>query len=65
LGRVRQKYIKNTAIELFEKYSDELGTDFKENRDFIKKVLKVQGKFLMNRISGYVTHLVKIKKVKG
>lgn len=65
MGRIRQKDIKNTANELLEKYSDELGTDFKENRDFIKSVLKVQGKFLMNRISGYVTHLVKMKKVKG
>ncbi len=65
MGRIRQKDIKNTAAELLEKYGDELGTDFKENREFIKGVLKVHGKFLMNRISGYVTHLVKIKKVKG
>jgi|TARA_B100000959_G_C14864501_1_gene575655 small subunit ribosomal protein S17e len=62
MGRIRQKDIKNTANELINRFSDDLGTDFKENRKFIKSVLRVQGKLLMNRISGYVTHIVKIKK---
>jgi small subunit ribosomal protein S17e len=62
MGRIRQKDIKNTANELINRFSDDLGTDFKENRKFLKSVLRVQGKFLMNRISGYVTHIVKIKK---
>lgn len=65
MGRIRQKDIKNTADELMEKYGSELSTDFKENREFLKTILKVEGKFLMNRISGYVTHLMKMKKVKG
>ena len=65
MGRIRQKEIKNTANELINRFSDDLGTDFKENRKFIKSVLRVQGKLLMNRISGYVTHIVKIKKWKG
>jgi len=61
LGRIRQRDIKNVAQEIVRKYGDRLSTDFKENRKFIESVLKVQGKFLRNRISGYVTHLMKQK----
>ncbi len=61
MGRIRQRDIKNVAQEIVRKYGDRLSTDFKENRKFIESVLKVQGKFLRNRISGYVTHLMKQK----
>lgn len=64
MGRIRQRYIKNVAQEIVRKYGDKLSTNFKENREFLESVLKVQGKFLRNRISGYVTHLVK-QKVKA
>lgn len=61
MGRIRQKDIKNTAHEIIRRYGDKLSTDFKENRKFLEGVLKIQGKFLRNRISGYVTHLMKQK----
>lgn len=65
MGRIRQKDIKKTAQEIIRKYEDKLTQDFKENREFLDSVLKVQGKFLRNRISGYVTHLMKQKKVRA
>jgi len=45
---------------VYEKYKDMLTTDFNKNREIIDKVVKVEGKFMKNKIAGYVTHLVKI-----
>ncbi len=59
MGRVRQKYIKRTAMELYKNHRDKFGTDFVENRSRLDSVLNVQGKFLKNRIAGYITTLAK------
>ncbi len=60
MGRIRQSLVKRIAKEVVEKYGDMLTTDFKKNREIIDKVVKVEGKFMKNKIAGYVTHLVKI-----
>ncbi len=44
-----------------KKYSKYLTDDFKKNREFIEKVLDVEGNIVRNRIAGYVTRLVKKK----
>ncbi|MFQ6105908.1 MAG: 30S ribosomal protein S17e [Candidatus Hydrothermarchaeaceae archaeon] len=62
MGRIRQKYIKRTALYAVRRYEKDLTLDFKKNREFLDKVLKIQGKFLKNKISGYVTHLLKQKR---
>ena len=60
MGRIRSTLIKRVAYEVYEKYKDMLTTDFNKNREIIDKVVKVEGKFMKNKITGYVTHLVKI-----
>jgi len=67
LGRVRQKYIKRTAQKIVREHEDELTDDFKKNRMYIDGVIIVQGKVLRNRISGYVTSIIKQnkRKIKG
>jgi len=59
LGRIRQKYIKRTALELIEKYRDRLSTDFRHNREVVRQVLDLHGKMLANRVAGYVTRIMK------
>ncbi|NOZ77157.1 MAG: 30S ribosomal protein S17e [Euryarchaeota archaeon] len=59
MGRVRQKDIKRTAVELYTRHRDKFGKDFKENRDRLSEVVRVQGKFMRNRIAGYITTLAK------
>jgi small subunit ribosomal protein S17e len=61
LGRIRQTYIKRTALEIVEKYSDELSLDFAKNREVVGKLLNIESKLLKNKIAGYVTHLLKVK----
>ncbi len=62
MGRVRQKYIKRTALKIVKDHKDDLTDDFKKNRIYLDGVLTVQGKVLRNRISGYVTSIIKQNK---
>jgi small subunit ribosomal protein S17e len=64
LSRVRQKDIKRIALELVDRHEDQLSSNFKKNREFIDKTLEVKGKVLRNRITGYVTSLIKQKERK-
>ena len=64
MGRIRQKDIKRAAHKIIERYEEELSTDFKQNREFLEKVMKIQGKIMKNKISGYITHKIKQKEVK-
>ena len=59
MGRIRQKYIKRTALDLVDRYGDALTIDFKKNREFVERVLDLQGKMLANRIAGYITRILK------
>lgn len=63
MGRIRQTYIKRTARELISKHGKDFSQDFKANRELIERMLDIHGKFLTNKITGYVTHLIKRKKV--
>jgi len=56
LGNIRQTNIKNTAIELLEKYPKEfIIGDFQHNKLKVAELTDVRSKLLRNRIAGYVT----------
>jgi small subunit ribosomal protein S17e len=57
MGRVRQRYIKRIALGVLEKHWDKTCTDFKKNREVVNKILDVEGKFIKNKIAGYITRL--------
>lgn len=61
MGRVRQKYIKRTARELISRHKGMFSIDFDANREKLGAVLDVEGKFLRNRIAGYITRLMRQK----
>ena len=58
---VKQKYIKRTALEIMKQHSDEVTDDFKKNRDLLENNANIQGKFVKNRIAGYMVRLNKRK----
>jgi len=58
---VKQKYIKRTALEIMKLRKDEVTNDFKKNRELLEKNAHVQGKFVKNRIAGYMVRLRKIE----
>jgi ribosomal protein S17E len=59
LGRIRPNFIKRIAREAVRRYKNNLGTDFYENREFLETVLRFSNDRLKNRVSGYVTTLMK------
>jgi ribosomal protein S17E len=56
---VKQKYIKRTALEIMKQHSDEVTDDFKKNRELLENNANIQGKFVKNRIAGYMVRLNK------
>ena len=62
MGRIRPNFIKRIAREAVKKYRNDLGTDFNENRAFLETVLRFSNDRLKNRVSGYVTTLMKQHK---
>jgi small subunit ribosomal protein S17e len=56
MGNIRQTNIKNSAIELLEKYPKEfIIGDFQHNKLKVAELTDVNSKLLRNRIAGYIT----------
>jgi len=62
LGRIRQKYIKRASLEVIRNHREKLSQDFQENRKVLDAVLLAHGKFVRNKIAGYITHRMTMKK---
>ena len=62
MGKVRISIVKRTARELLEKYPELFTDDFEHNKNMVKKLIETDSKRLRNRIAGYITHLMKIRK---
>ena len=56
---MRTKTVKKSARFLIEKYYSLLTTDFQINKRFCDEVALIPSKGLRNKISGFVTHLMK------
>jgi small subunit ribosomal protein S17e len=63
MGKVRTVLIKRLARELVDRYSENLSTDFEQNKELVDELLSNTTKRLRNRIAGYVTHLMKLREV--
>jgi len=47
--------IKRISNEILERYPENFGTDFDENKTILKNIAVVRSKLLRNRIAGYIT----------
>jgi len=47
--------IKRISNEILERYPENFGTDFEENKTILKNIAVVRSKLLRNRIAGYIT----------
>jgi small subunit ribosomal protein S17e len=56
VGNIRQLHIKNTALELLQRYPDLFRPDdFEHNKTLVNQLVIVESKVVRNRIAGYVT----------
>lgn len=47
--------IKRLSSEILERYPENFGTDFDQNKATLKNIAIVRSKLLRNRIAGYIT----------
>ena len=59
MGKVRTKTVKKSAKVLVEKYFSRLTNDFHTNKKVASEVAVMPSKRMRNKISGYVTKLMK------
>ena len=59
MGRIKTTSIKNIAFTIIENYRNNLTTDFEKNKEFLKKILDVKSKKIINIIAGYITREMK------
>lgn len=62
MGKVRPLYIKRTARQLLETYSDRFTENFDENKKAVAELTNIKSKRVRNRVAGYITRLVKRKR---
>jgi small subunit ribosomal protein S17e len=47
--------IKRISTEILERYPEDFGTDFDQNKATLKKIAIVRSKLLRNRLAGFIT----------
>jgi len=63
-GRIRGKFIKNTAKRLVNDYPDKFSLNFSENKKALDELNLIDDKPIRNKIAGYIVSVVEKKKVK-
>jgi len=64
MGRIKTKLVKRTGKELFSLYPGRFSNDFGDNKKDLPQIVAINSKKLKNVIAGYITGLVKKKKLK-
>ncbi|WP_149528927.1 30S ribosomal protein S17e [Sulfuracidifex tepidarius] len=55
MGTVYTKDIKHMAELIYEKYTEDVTSDYQKNKELVKKVVTVESKVVRNRLAGYLT----------
>ncbi|MFX0015133.1 MAG: 30S ribosomal protein S17e [Promethearchaeota archaeon] len=65
MGKVRTSAVKIISRQIIKEYRDHLSPDsFEHNKDIVSKVAVVHSKRFRNKIAGYVTHQMKLQKLR-
>ncbi|MCS7135430.1 MAG: 30S ribosomal protein S17e [Candidatus Aenigmarchaeota archaeon] len=59
MGNIRTTQIKNISEKLLKLYQEKFSDDFEHNKKVLDEILKIKSKTLRNKISGYITALIK------
>ena len=61
MGKVRIEMVKRISNELVDRYEKSLTIEFEQNKQFLNEIGLDVSKKLRNKITGYVTTLMKIE----
>ncbi|MFX1284361.1 MAG: 30S ribosomal protein S17e [Promethearchaeota archaeon] len=65
MGKVRTSAVKIISRQIIKEYGEHLSPDsFEHNKDIVSKVAVVNSKRFRNKIAGYVTHQMKLQKLR-
>ena len=59
MGNIRTKDIKKAAFQIKEALHGKLSTDFEKNKKVVKEMKLVDNKRMRNKITGYLTRIMK------
>ncbi|WP_409199665.1 30S ribosomal protein S17e [Methanobrevibacter sp. DSM 116169] len=62
MGNIRTSFVKRLSRELIETHEGVFTTDFDENKKLVMEYSTVSTKHLRNKIAGYVTRLMVLRK---
>ncbi|MBS7620263.1 30S ribosomal protein S17e [Candidatus Bathyarchaeota archaeon] len=65
MGKIRTELVKRIADDLLEKYPKSFNDVFEQNKQFLKEINFTVSKRLRNRIAGYLTTMMKVKKTQA
>ena len=63
MGRIKTQLIKSAAVKLVETHGEKFTKDFKDNKVFVTQFAGISSKKLKNAITGYVTRLIRMRKL--
>lgn len=63
MGRVKTKKIRNITLDILSKYRELFTEDFEKNKEILNDILDTKSKKVRNVVAGYITRLIKNKKL--
>lgn len=64
MGRIKTQMIKRLTHELIDRHAEKFSEDFTQNKELVGASISGASKKMRNVIAGYVTRLVRMKRVK-
>ena len=64
MGRIKTQLIKRLTHQLMDQQSEKFTEDFNQNKELVTANITGSSKKIRNVIAGYVTRLVRMKRVK-
>ena len=64
MGRIKTQMVKRLTHKLIDKHGEKFNEDFTQNKAVVASQLSGGSKKITNTIAGYVTRLVRMKRIK-
>lgn len=63
MGRIRTRFVKTMAKELYTRFPDKFGQDFDVNKKGVDESSVAESKFIRNKIAGYIVKVAQRKRI--